>query len=228
MKNEISSGNFVLASLLCSYPDGWFADSVKELLTEEEIILPIELREKIEKLLDSASALDDLRSEYIAIFDHSKIINPLYETEYGRERAMFKANELSDIAGFYLAFGFELDNDEGVREMIDHISVELEFYGLMMMKYLKLQSLSDATGCEIVNDGMKKFMNDHLGRFSESICGRPGVQASEFYLGVFEWISMIVKQECGRLGVAPEKITWLASQVEDEKMSCGATVAMNK
>jgi nitrate reductase assembly molybdenum cofactor insertion protein NarJ len=59
---------------------------------------------------------------------------------------MFKATELSDIAGFYRAFGFEM-NQEGDRDMVDHISVELEFYSLLMMKYLYLNKANDLMGC---------------------------------------------------------------------------------
>ena len=102
MNQLISSPTpFLLASLVTSYPDVNFAEYTAMVLSDDKLTLPEEVRWRIEQSLKSESMLDDLRSEYIDVFDRSKELNPLYETEYGRERSMFKANELSDIAGFY-------------------------------------------------------------------------------------------------------------------------------
>lgn len=216
------TGSFVLASILTGYPDTNFRSSIVELQKDESIELSENLKERLRGLADDEQSIDDLRSEYIAIFDQSKSLNPLYETEYGRERAMFKAKELSDIAGFYQAFGFELDPDAN-REMIDHISVELEFYSLLLMKYLYLQDTGDVEGRDITYDGMQKFMLSHLGRFVPAILEREGLQSSPFYIEVFQWLEKIVAVECDRLKVEPEKISWFSSQAGDEEIRCGGT-----
>lgn len=227
LKTKINPSPFVLASILTSYPDADFQDSLKELLNDESILLPSGLYEKIHELSTEANSVNDLRSDYISIFDQSKSLNPLYETEYGRERAMFKATELSDIAGFYQAFGFEM-NQEGDRDMVDHISVELEFYSLLMMKHIYLEETNDLSGCEVVLDGMRKFMDSHLGRFVTAILERDGVKSSETYSRIFRWIEEIVAQECRRIDVNPEIATWFSSQGEAEEISCGGSVAINK
>lgn len=214
---------FVLASIITSYPDGEFSNSVRELLLDDSLVLPDELRQSLNLLCENNATLDDLRSEYIAIFDQAKSLNPLYETEYGRERAMFKANELSDISGFYRAFGFEINMDSG-REMIDHVSVELEFYSLMMMKQIYLAQENNTEGVEVVKDGMSKFMTSHLGRFVPSILEREGTKNSAFYSQVFHWVDAIVKTECSRIGSNPEIVGWFNSQVQDERISCGGTI----
>ncbi len=226
-KKQISVGPFVLASILTSYPDADFQSALLELLDDESISIPKTLVQSLERIIENPVGVDDLRSEYIAIFDHSKSLNPLYETEYGRERAMFKAHELMDIAGFYRAFGFDL-HEAGDREMVDHISVELEFYSLLLMKLQYLQELGDQEGCEVVLEGMRKFMDSHLGRFVGAILERDGVRSSEIYRQIFEWTDMIVSQECERLGVRPETATWLSSQRESEEVCCGGSVAINK
>lgn len=223
----INPGPFVLASVLTSYPDADFQSAVSDLCQDDNIILPESLKKELSVYLQNSLQIDELRSEYVDIFDQSKSLNPLYETEYGRERAMFKANELSDIAGFYRAFGFEMDQ-EGAREMVDHVSVELEFYSLLQMKNLYLQEMSDMNGCEIVHDAMKKFMDAHLGRFVPAILERQGVVNSPVYKQVFTWVQQIVADECARLGVNPEKASWFSSQVADENVCCGGTVAINK
>lgn len=227
MTNIVTPGAFVLASILTSYPDSNFSDSITELLKDENIFLPLTLRIQLEDFCNNEQQIEDLRSEYISTFDQSKSLNPLYETEYGRERAMFKANELSDISGFYKAFGFELDPEAG-REMFDHISVELEFYSLLLMKHLYLQECKDLEGCSIIYDGMKKFMDSHLGRFVPAILERDGVKNSIFYKDAFEWIKEIISLECSRLEIKPEIATWFSSQAEGENMCCGGTVGINK
>ncbi|NJL24851.1 MAG: hypothetical protein HC902_06565 [Calothrix sp. SM1_5_4] len=220
--NHVNPGPFVLASVLTGYPDADFQESVGELLKDRSIVVPEELRTRLLDVVQDKGRIDDLRSEYISVFDQSKSLNPLYETEYGRERAMFKARELSDIAGFYLAFGFQMDGDAG-REMVDHVSVELEFYSLLQMKSIYLEQEGVADGHEIVREGMKKFLSSHLGRFVPAILERDGIKNSDFYSQVFAWVNEIVSRECVRLEVQPERVGWFDSQVEDEKMCCGGS-----
>lgn len=224
---KLNPAPFVLASIVTGYPDDDFKSFVGELLLDENLDIPDELKQVLLDACESDVALDDLRSEYIAVFDQAKSLNPLYETEYGRERAMFKANELSDIAGFYHAFGFEMNSEEG-REMIDHVSVELEFYSLMLMKQMYLMRQNDFEGAEIVGDGMNKFMTSHLGRFVPSIVEREGTKNSMIYSKVFAWVDALIRNECIRIGAKPETVGWFDTQVSDESMCCGGTVSIGK
>ncbi len=223
-----SPAPFLLASLITSYPDSHFAEYTATVLVDADLSLPVEVRGKIEDALQNINKLDDLRSEYIDVFDRSKELNPLYETEYGRERAMFKANELSDIAGFYKAFGFDMGGDEVTKEMPDHLSVELEFYSLLTMKYAHLHEIGDLAGCEIVLDAQKKFLKDHLGRFVSSISERPGVKTSDFYSTILKWCADLVDEEAKRLEVNLEPATWFASQAEGDSVCCGSATIFTK
>lgn len=227
MDRENNLANLILASLISSYPEKEFKEHLSALLVDDSLYVPTELREKLMSLSKSETLVDELRSDYIKIFDHSKSLNPLYETEYGRERSMFKANELSDVAAFYKAFGFELDT-EGQKEMLDHVSVELEFFSLMKMKLGHLQQLDDKEGVEIVTEGMKKFLRDHLGRFPSAIATREGVLANEFYSATFKWINELVENECQSFDVQPEKIKWLVSDNLEDSICCGGSVSLNK
>ncbi|MCC6278911.1 MAG: molecular chaperone TorD family protein [Oligoflexia bacterium] len=223
MKAQVfNPGPFVLASVITGYPDGDFKNAVTELLRIEDLEIPAELKTILMNASSDENHLDDLRSEYISIFDHSKALNPLYETEYGRERAMFKANGLSDIAGFYRAFGFEI-NEESGREMIDHISVELEFYSLLLMKLIFLKESNDQEGVEVVEDGMRKFLTDHLGKFVPSILDREGTRSSNFYSQVFSWVNDLIQKECIRVGASPEVVDWFDARMSDEEVSCGGS-----
>lgn len=217
-------GTFILASLVSSYPDQLFQSDVETLLEDSEIAIPEPVRNIIQKTLTDVSSLEDLRSEYIALFDSGRGIAPLYETEYGRNRNFFKANELSDLAGFYKAFGFEFGTEENAREMLDHVSVELEFYALLGMKIEYLKGVNDQEGLAIVKDARQKFLKDHLGRFTSAILERPGVAESVFYGPIFSFINSLVEEECNKLDVKPNRVNWLGSEQDIGEVSCGGSV----
>lgn len=211
---------FVLASVLMSYPSADNIENIQILLDDQDVNLPEEIRAMIIQKTSIENILD-LQSEYISIFDNGRDANPIYETEYDRRRAMSKGNELSDIAGFYRAFGFELDPKAEGMELLDHVGIELEFYSLMLMKQMHLQEAKDEQGVEIVEDGRKKFLQAHLGRFVGAISRRPGVVESLFYSHIFNWGAQLVDEECKNLKLEVVPADWLDSeQVKNEDMNC--------
>ncbi len=238
VRQDSSGPRFVLASLLASYPGDGFQENVPTLLESGDLekglsdsmrVRLSELKARLSDVLGSAKILDDLRSEYIDSFDRGKQVNSLYESEYGRERAMVKGTQLVDIAGFYRAFGLETGGDGVQAEMLDHVSVELEFYALLVLKSTLLIEASDEEGIEIVLDARKKFLKDHLGRFIGAICERPGVSSSSFYSAVFQYCKDLVAEECKKLGVEVEKESWLGGDSADQaEMSCGGSVGCTK
>lgn len=228
MENKFKTSEFILASLLTSYPDEAFSEDVQLLLEEKTDFLPKKLRADVEAIVKNEERINDLRSEYLALFDSGRGVAPLYETEYGRQRALFKANELSAISGFYHAFGFELGGEESAREMPDHISVELEFYALLLLKQEHLEVAADAQGIEIVASAREKFLRDHLGRFVSSILERPGVGESETYGDILRFVEDLVQSECKALGIAPERAAWIAGEDEAGEVTCGGTVGCLK
>lgn len=212
---------FVLASLLTSYPDPHFEEYVGILMNEAQRPCPEELRSLLENYKES-SQVEGLRSHYIDIFERGQNTNSPYETEYGRHRAMAKGHELGDIAGFYKAFGFELETAGANREMLDHISVELEFYSLLLMKQKAFEEEKNQEASEITLDGRKKFLTSHLGRFVGAIARRPGVQESPYYRHVYQWLEQLVDGECQSLGVHPDKTDWIESEKNEETANCGS------
>lgn len=211
---------FVLASVLMSYPMADNTENIRVLLEDQDVNMPEEIRAMIIKKTSAENILD-LQSEYISIFDNGRDANPIYETEYDRRRAMAKGNELSDIAGFYRAFGFELDSEVEGMEILDHVGIELEFYALMLMKQLYLLECKDEQGLQIVEDARGKFLQSHLGRFVSAISRRPGVVGSEFYSQVYNWGAKLVDEECKSLKLEVVPADWLDSeQLKDEDMNC--------
>lgn len=222
LNTNLKPAPFVLASVLMSYPTDSMPDNIQILLSDKDIEMPENLRTLIINKT-SLESIQDLQSEYISIFDNGRDANPIYETEYDRRRAMAKGNELSDIAGFYHAFGFELDSSAEGMEMLDHVGIEFEFYSLLLMKQLHLAENKDQQGIDIVEDGRKKFLQAHLGRFVGAISRRPGVSSSEFYGPIFNWGAKLIEAECNQLSLSVEPADWIDSEiVKEEDMNCSA------
>lgn len=225
---DTHSSSFFLASLLSGYPHPQFEDFLKDLLEKEEAKAFYSSIHKdhwshiegnLGLLLASSEAIDHLRGDYIDIFDRGKSENSPYETEYGPYRGMRKAAQLSDLSGFYKAFGFECG--AVTKEMLDHISVELEFYALLLMKQKALEDKDNLTGVDIVLDARKKFLNEHLGTFVIALSKRPGVQNHSFYSPLFQWLSSLIQKECQQLGIEPAPVSWFSDQIEKESFKCG-------
>ncbi|PKL76013.1 MAG: hypothetical protein CVV27_12430 [Candidatus Melainabacteria bacterium HGW-Melainabacteria-1] len=158
-----------------------------------------------------------LHSEYIDIFDRQHVANPIYETEYGRNRSISKATELADLAGFYRAFGLDPD---GIPEMPDHFAVELEFYAYLLMKQQLLQDLHDADGVAIVAQARQHFLRDHLGGFAKAMAASEGTQAHPFYGPLFQWTGQLVTAACRTLDVDPAPIAYFSREQEAEGFDC--------
>jgi len=212
---------FLLASVLAAYPGPQFEPHVRALIDEPGLLISEALKNTIVACLNP-SQIDDLRSEYIDVFERGRGSHSLYETEYGRARALVKGSELADISGFYHAFGFELSSvSSQEKEMLDHVAVELEFYSLLLMKQCTLEDLGNEEGVSIVLDARKKFLQDHLGRFTGAITQRPQIKASAFYSQIFSFCDTLVSQECQLLDVGVVPATWLDNEKESsDEVQC--------
>jgi nitrate reductase assembly molybdenum cofactor insertion protein NarJ len=232
LKSPASSGGevaraheFFLASLLSTYPEDSFLEDVGVLVEDAGAsggltggtpwltpLLEVARRE---------GGLDDVRSEYLELFERGQPRTSLYETEYGRMRGMAKGNELADIAGFYQAFGMTLSDTPEGREMLDHLAVELEFYGVLLAKQAHLEAAGDTEGVSIVRDGRRKFLADHLGRLTGALARQARLRESAVYGGIVSWSCGLVEEECRALGAEPAPLELLTGE-EAEEVQCGA------
>jgi len=104
-----------------------------------------------------------LQTEHRRVFSHVQSVDcPPGEVAYTAQNIFQETEELSDLNGFFRAFGLDLAE----RERPDHISVELEFMYVLTFKeaYALLHhDMEKARLCRIVQ---RKFMSDHLGRWA--------------------------------------------------------------
>ena len=94
----------------------------------------------------------NLSSEYDRLFRQSEIW--LYGAEHIAENEFKRSRFLSDIAGFYKAFGLQTDKDRP-----DFLVSELEFMYYLIHKEVKAPDEEKASICR---DAARKFFNEHL------------------------------------------------------------------
>jgi nitrate reductase assembly molybdenum cofactor insertion protein NarJ len=210
--------DFLLASLATGYPDRELAETLQspELSAHPGI-------GALAGVLDGG--LEPLQRTYIDLFDRGKGRVSLYETEHGRMRGLSKGRDLADLAGFYRAFGLDLETDD-LHEMLDHVAVELEFYGILLLKQALLAEAGDDEGEAIVLDARRKFLADHLGRFVAVIAAQPTVHGDPCYGAVLAWCAALVDDECARLAVTPAPLDFFPEQREPDDVECGAKVRL--
>lgn len=119
------------------------------------------------ELLRSASAAE-LRRQHEAAFDESSKARcaPTEMDQLGGppQLELTRTFELADVAGFYRAFGVEVE--EG-GERVDHIAVELEFMHLLAAK--ECVALNDegwGEHAETCRNASRAFLRDHLLRWA--------------------------------------------------------------
>ncbi len=176
---------------------------------------------------------DALEDSYVSIFSHAvRGTCPLYETEYGEGDGRLQLpHELSDLSAFYHAFGLQLGSQ--VRERIDFIAVECEFMAFLCVKQAYAEEHGDAELAAITVDAQRKFLRDHLGRWTPA-CARRIIDLSDesFYRPLAHLTLAYMTDECRRLDVTlgNEHLTLrLPLKEEDACQSCpmadGSTVA---
>lgn len=97
----------------------------------------------------------ELISEYDRLFRASNIW--LYGTEYVALNEFQRVQYLSDIMGFYKAFGVEPDKDRP-----DSLNIEFEFMHYLVFKRLCALKNNSEDNAFVCLDAQKKFFNEHL------------------------------------------------------------------
>jgi len=150
------------------------------------------------------STPDVLEDNYVSIFSHAvRGSCPLYEMEYGEGDGRLQLpHELSDLSAFYHAFGLQLGSQ--VRERVDFIAVECEFMAFLCVKQAYAEEHGDADLVAVTIDAQRKFLRDHLGRWTPA-CARRVIDQSgdSFYRPLARLTLAYVTDDCRRLDVTP-------------------------
>jgi TorA maturation chaperone TorD len=147
---------------------------------------------------------------------------PPYETEYGEDSLFQPPQEMSDLAGFYRAFGLVLRPSE--YERIDHIGCECEFMLFLARKDAYALVQGDASMLEETRRATRLFLRHHLGRWAPAFGGRLARgDRGGFYGALGELLVAFVTQECARVGVPVglELLRLRSTSLGNVPMSCG-------
>ncbi len=164
------------------------------------------LPERFRDLLNAAreNTSDVLEREYISLLGH--VVQgrcPPYETEYNEsDERLQQPHELSDLSGFYRAFGLKLGDK--IHERVDFVAVECEFAAFLCCKQAYAEECGDSALAGITVNAERKFLRDHLGRWVPAFARRIIKQSEEsFYHSLAHFTLAYVTDDCKRLGVTP-------------------------
>jgi DMSO reductase family type II enzyme chaperone len=163
---------------------------------------------------------------YVVAFGHAARGDcPLNEIEYGDLNAdpLFQPHRLADLAAFYRAFGLQVADDAAERP--DHIGLELEFMAVLAAREAyALEQQFDNDLLLVCRDAQKKFLREHLGRWSPAFARRLERKASDETLGALaRFLADFVGAECARFGVRPGSEDLLLRPVDEAAETlCGS------
>ncbi len=175
--------------------------------------------EAFERELKSTSP-EEIRRQHQRIFTHILSLDcPPCETVYTAKEIFDETAQLSDIAGFFRAFGLDLAE----RERPDHITVELEFMQVVTAKeaFAHLHHGPEkARLCRVVQ---RKFMGDHLGRWGQQFAQQLERQApAGYFQALAGLIDVFIETDVSYLRAKPEVLRVNAdwrSKLEEEGCS---------
>jgi putative dimethyl sulfoxide reductase chaperone len=174
-------------------------------------------------------AFEHFLTAYLAAFGHAARGRcPINEIEYGdlKADALFQPHRLADLAAFYRAFSLEVAEDAGERQ--DHLCLELEFMCVLAAKEAyALEHQLDVEDLSLCRDAQKRFLREHLGRWTPAFARRLAVAAGGTPLGdLANFTRAFVESECGLHGLVPGSEDLLLRHAGEaaESMcnSCGA------
>jgi DMSO reductase family type II enzyme chaperone len=167
--------------------------------------------------LRDTDATHQLPAEHRRVFSHIMSADcPPCETIYTAPHIFQQTQELSDIAGFFRAFGLEMAD----RERLDHISVELEFMHFLTYKEAYALTRHGSAKARLCREAQRKFMQEHLGRWALRFAERLSGKADGGYYGcVASLTEAFLSAEIGFLRAQPEDVPirpdWRKTIAED-------------
>lgn len=189
-------------------------------------------------LADAATALaahlrlaqfESFQSACISAFGHAARGDcPLNEIEYGDLKAdpLFQPHRLADLAAFYRAFGLEVADSAAERP--DHLGMELEFMGVLAAKeaYALEHQLDDESGA-LCRDAQRKFLREHLGRWTPAFARRLARTAADGALAALaEFLRAFIDAECARFNVPAGSEDLLLRPVDEAAESLCASCGL--
>lgn len=177
-----------------------------------------------------AELFESFFTAYLSAFGHAARGRcPLNEIEYGDIKAdpLFQPHRLADLAAFYRAFGLEVAEDADERQ--DHICLELEFLCVLAAKEAyALEYQLDREELSLCREAQKRFLREHLGRWTPAFTRRLARMAGDGPLGALaNFTRAVVEADCAHFETAAGSEDLLLRPVDEASESlchsCGVT-----
>lgn len=192
-------------------------------LAEAAFLIAPELGGQVRELARDAREVEELPRHFLLLFGHTSRgpVAP-YETEYGTDALFLQPQEMADIAGFFRAFGLELDRAQHQR--VDHVACECEFLAFLCRKEAYALEQADEDMLEQTCKAQRLFLKDHLGRFGPAVGHRLARADEGFYGALGKLCAAFLEGECLRLGlpVGPAHLELRSPEPDEVPMACGA------
>ncbi len=179
----------------------WFED-----IRQTEPVL-FELLDAARTTLTESNCDNDSRSKMLQerhtqLFGHAvRGTCPPYELEYERGDIPQQSAELADIAGFYNAFGMELD--AAAHERADHATVQFEFLSVLAAKEAYAIETNNVEGRQVLQHAEKAFLADHIAHWVPAMATRLQDADPEGFYGRLGGLTQsFIAAECGHFGVS--------------------------
>ncbi len=166
------------------------------------------------------TSTNELQDQHRRSFSHILSLDcPPCETVYTAGEIFQETEQLSDIAGFFRAFGMDI----AAKERPDHISIELEFMHLVTCKEAIAQLHHGPEKARLCRVVQRKFMEDHLGAWGPQFARQLERQApAGYFRALARLIDTFLSAENSYLRAKPEVLKVNAdwrSKIDDEGCS---------
>lgn len=190
----------------------------------EDELPPSALRDHVAALRAScpeAPSLDEQSGEHHRLFSGT-VACPPYESSYAADPFQ-QARQMSDVAGFYRAFGAEPSGPAADRP--DQVGCELEFFAYLILTRVEAERADRPDDAAVCADAEDAFLRDHLGRWLGPFCRElEKVTVHETYRALARLGQRFAVDELGRRGVTADPVLArrIKTVVESDTFSCGA------
>jgi len=195
------------AAGLYSYPDEdgaelfWGKDSKIPLELAAAALAPehrFGLQQALEAVWDAREAsMHDadipLSAEFIFLFAR-EVQAPPYEGRYRPNSGFSMGHELSDVASYYAAFGFQVS--DRAKERPDHITLELEFLAALYAKEVYAIERGWGARARTTRKARVKFLQEHVVGWTEQFAALVREKSRlPFYPALSDFVCALVRGE---------------------------------
>ncbi len=176
----------------------------------------------LEKLTREFCSYEELEPVYHRLFSTQMLCLPFEASYHLVERGAV----LADITGFYQAFAQKPVAGQGPP---DAIKMELGFMSVLCLKEAQAEQESLHQERLITSDAERKFLEDHLGRWTQAFSDRLLLVAThDFYQLIANLLKEWLKLECERFKITPDLLRYPQPHETERSVACCGQTAMGR